>query len=196
MRKLIVDEWMSLDGVAQAPGAPDEDTGGGFRHGGWHLQYFDEVSQGAVLEQITEAGGFVLGRRTFEGFAAHWPNASEDEQAIARPLNSLPKYVASTTLKEPLQWENSHLLRGDIVEAVRRLKNQDGKDLHVIGSTNLVHTLIEHDLIDEFQLMLDPVLLGGGKRFFREDGAMRQLQLINSKVTSTGAILLTYAVRR
>jgi dihydrofolate reductase len=193
MRKVIVNEWMSLDGVVQAPGAPDEDTSGGFEHGGWHLPYFDEISQQQVVKGLTEAGGFLLGRRTYESFANYWPNASEEEQVIAQPLNTLPKYVVSTTLSEPLEWENSTLLRGDVAEAVAALKQGDGADVHVIGSAELVRALIEHDLVDEFRVMIDPVVLGGGKSIFPDDGAMRPLRLVDSEVTTTGAILATYA---
>lgn len=193
MRKVIVDEWMSLDGVVQAPGAADEDTSGGFEHGGWHLRYFDELSQKAVADGLAEAGGFLLGRRTYDVFAAYWPNASEEEQAVAEPLNSKPKYVASRTLAEPLEWQNSILLQGDVAEAVAALKREEGGDLHAIGSTELVKTLIEHDLVDELRLMIDPVVLGGGKRLFPEDGALRSLQLVEGRVTTTGAFLATYA---
>jgi dihydrofolate reductase len=193
MRKVIVNEFTSLDGVVQAPGAADEDTSGGFEHGGWHLRYFDDVSQKRVLDSIVEAGGFLLGRLTYEIFAAYWPNASEEEQVIAEPLNTKPKYVASTALTEPLAWQNSTLLRGDVSEAVSALKRDDGADVHVIGSTQLVQALIEHGLVDEFRLMIDPVVLGGGKRIFREDGALRTLRLVDGEITSTGAILATYA---
>jgi dihydrofolate reductase len=194
MRKVIVNEFMSLDGVAQAPGGADEDTSGGFAHGGWHMRYMeDELAQQWVLASIVEAGGFLLGRRTFEIFAAYWPNASEEEQVIAEPLNTKPKYVVSRTLSEPLEWQNSTLLQGEAAEAVAALKREDGGDLHVIGSTELVRMLIEHGLVDEFRLMLDPVTLGGGKRIFRDDGALRPLRLVGHKVASTGAILGTYA---
>ena len=141
----------------QAAGAPEEDTSGGFQHGGWHLRYFDEMSQKWVLQYLTEAGGFVLGRRTNENFASHWPNGSEEEQPVAQHLNTKPKYVASTTLSEPLEWENSSVLEGDVAEAVRALKQEDGGDLHVIRSTQLVRTLIEHDLVDDFRLKIDPI---------------------------------------
>jgi dihydrofolate reductase len=193
MRKVIVNEWMSLDGVVQAPGTADEDTSGGFKHGGWHVRYFDDISQNRVVENLTEAGGFLLGRRTYEIFAAYWPNAPEEEQALAEPLNTRPKYVASTTLTEPLEWQNSTVLQGDLAEAVVALKQQDGEDLHVIGSTELVQTLIEHDLVDEFRMMIDPLVVGGGKRIFLDDGALRPLRLLASEVTTTGAILATYA---
>jgi dihydrofolate reductase len=194
MRKLVVNEFLSMDGVAQAPGGDGEDTSGGFAHGGWHMRYMeDELAQRWVLESIVEAGGFVLGRRTYEIFAAYWPNAPEEEQVVAEPLNTKPKYVASTTLTEPLGWQNSRLLEGEVAAAVAGLKQEDGGDLHVIGSTQLVQQLIERGLVDEFRLMLDPVLLGGGKRIFRDDGSLKQLRLVDGQVTSMGAILATYA---
>jgi len=193
MRKVIVNEWMSLDGVVQAPGAPDEDTSGGFEHGGWHLPYFDDLSQKRVVENVNEAGGFLLGRRTYEIFAAYWPNASEEEQVMAEPLNTRPKYVASRTLSEPLEWQNSTLLQGDVPEAVAALKQEDGADIHVIGSSQLVQALLEHDLVDELRLMIDPLVLGDGKRIFREGAARRPLRLVDSEATTTGAILATYA---
>jgi dihydrofolate reductase len=193
MRNVVVNEFMSLDGVAQAPGAADEDPSGGFEHGGWHLRYFDDLSRQRVLESIVEAGGFLLGRRTYEIFAAYWPNASEDEQVVAVPLNTKPKYVASTTLADPLEWQNSTVLRGDVAEAVAAVKREEGGDLHVIGSTVLVQTLIEAGLVDEFRLMIDPVVLGGGKRVVRDDGSLRSLRLVDSAVTTTGAVLATYA---
>jgi dihydrofolate reductase len=194
MRKVIVNEFMSLDGVAQAPGGADEDTSGGFAHGGWHMSYMeDELARRWVLASIVEAGGFLLGRRTYEIFAAYWPNAPEEERVIAEPLNSKPKFVASRRLTEPLEWRNSTLVDGDVAAAVATLKQEDGGDLHVIGSTELVRTLITQDLVDELRLMLDPVVLGGGKRIFRDDGSLRPLRLVDGQVTSTGAILATYA---
>jgi dihydrofolate reductase len=193
MRKVIANEFMSLDGVVQAPGGADEDTSGGFEHGGWHMRYFDDLSQKWVLESIVEAGGFLLGRRTYEIFAAYWPKAPEDEQVIAQPLNTKPKYVASTTLTEPLEWQNSTVLQGDVAEAVAALKREDGADVHVIGSAELVGWLIEQGLVDEFRLMIDPVMLGGGKRIFRDDGSLRPLRLVHGQVTSTGAILAAYS---
>ena len=194
MRRLIVNEFMSLDGVAQAPGAPEEDTSGGFKHGGWNLRYMDdELAQRWALGGIVEAGAFLLGRRTYEIFAAYWPNAPEEEQVIAEPLNTKPKYVASTTLGEPLGWQNATLLQGDVADAVAALKQEEGDDLHVIGSPRLVQTLTEHNLVDKFRVMIDPLLVGGGKRLFRDDGALKPLRLVDSQVTTTGAILATYA---
>jgi dihydrofolate reductase len=194
MRKLIVNEFLSLDGVAQAPGAADEDPSGGFGHGGWHMRYMeDEVAMRSVLEGIVEAGGFLLGRRTYEIFAAYWPNAPDEEQVVAEPLNAKPKHVVSRTLTEPLEWENSALVEGGVPGGVTALKQaDDGGDLHVIGSTELAKALIEHDLVDELRLMIDPILLGGGKRIFRDDGSLRPLRLVDSEVTSTGAILARY----
>src|SRR5215218_8987530 len=146
MRKVIANEFMSLDGVVQAPGGADEDTSGGFEHGGWHLRYFDELSQKWVLESIVEAGGFLLGRRTYEIFADYWPKAPEEEQVIAEPLNTKPKHVASKTLTGQLEWQNSSVLEGELPEAVAALKEEDGGDLLVIGSTELVQSLIQHGL--------------------------------------------------
>jgi dihydrofolate reductase len=193
MRKVIVQVWTTLDGVVQAPGAPDEDTTGRFRHGGWSLRYFDDAAMKWAAGNVTGAGGFLLGRRTYEVFAAHWPNASEEEQVLAEPLNTRPKYVASTTLTEPLQWRHATLLRGDVAQAVADLKRQDDGDLLAIGSTRLVQTLVEHDLVDELRVMVDPLVVGGGKRLFAEDGALRPLRLLDSQVTASGAILATYA---
>jgi dihydrofolate reductase len=194
MRKVIANEFLSLDGVAQAPGGADEDTSGGFAHGGWHMGYMeDERARQWALGNIVEAGGFLLGRRTYEIFAAYWPNAPEEEQVIAQPLNEKPKYVVSRSLSDPLEWRNSTLLAGSIDGAVAALKEEDGSDLHVIGSTELVRTLIQHGLVDELRLMIDPVLLGGGKRIFADDGARRPLRLVESQVMTTGAILATYA---
>jgi dihydrofolate reductase len=193
MRKVIANQFMSLDGVVQSPSFADEDSTGGFEHGGWNLPYLDDISMKWVVENVAGAGGFLLGRHTFEIFAAHWPNAPEEEQALAQPMNTLPKYVASTTLTEPLGWQNSALLQGDVAKAVAALKQEEGKDLHAFGSTKFVQSLIEHNLVDEFRIMIDPLVLGGGKRIFRDDGALRPLRLVDSQVTATGAILATYA---
>ncbi len=193
MRKVIVNEFMSLDGVVQAPGTADEDASGGFKHGGWHLRYFDDLSQEWVVKGYAEAGGFLLGRRTYEILGSYWPTAPEEEQVIAQPLNTLPKYVASRTLTEPLEWQNSHLLQGDVAEAVAALKEEEGKDLRVIGSARFLQTLIEHDLVDEFRLMIDPLVMGGGKRLFRDGGPRKPLRLVESQIATTGAILATYA---
>ena len=192
MRKVVVNEWMTLDGVVQSAGADDDRTGG-FEHGGWHLPYFDGISQAWVVEGYQDAGGFLFGRRTYELLAGYWPNAREEEQAVARPLNTLPKYVASTTLAEPLPWANSILLQGDVGDAVAALKEEDGGALHAVGSAKLVQTLLERDLVDELRLMVDPLLLGGGKTPWPPDGVARPLRLVDHRITTTGAILVTYA---
>jgi dihydrofolate reductase len=149
-----------------------------------------------VVEGLTGAGGFLLGRRTYEQFAGYWPHAGDEEQVVARPLNTKPKYVVSRTVAQPLGWQNSTVLTGDLTEAVAGLKRQDGGDLHVLGSTGLVPALIAHDLVDELRLMVDPVVLGGGKRIFPDDGAKWPLRLVDSQVTGTGAILATYRADR
>jgi dihydrofolate reductase len=193
MRRVIVQAWTTVDGVAQAPGDPQEDTSGGFRHGGWSLPYFEEAAMKWVVDNLTAAGGLLLGRNTWEAFAGHWPNAPEEEQVLAEPMNMLPKYVATTTLSEPLTWQNSTVLRGDVAEAVAALKREDGGDLLVIGSIGLVHTLVAHGLVDEFRVMVDPLLVGGGKRLFPDDGERRPLRLVASQATGAGAIIATWA---
>jgi len=190
MRKLIVNEFLTLDGVAQAGGGPDEDTSGGFQHGGWHMQY---GAPDGMEKLIAEAGGFVLGRRTYELFAGYWPNAPEETQAFAEPMNTKPKHVASRTLTGSLEWQNSTVLPEPLDEAIAALKEGDGGYLLVIGSTVLVHSLIQHGLVDEFRLMIDPVLVGGGKKIFPDDGALRPLRLVAHEVTTTGTIIATYA---
>jgi dihydrofolate reductase len=192
MRKLIMDEWMTLDGVIQGPSSPEEDRSGGFGRGGWHTKYFDDASMKWTHANVTSAGGYVLGRRTYEIFAAHWPGAGAEEQPLAEPLNTRPKYVASRTLSEPLKWANSQLLDGDVAKAIGAVKEEEGDDLHLIGSAELARTLLEHDLVDELRLMIDPVVVGSGKRLFPDEGMPKTLRLVDSEVTSTGAILATY----
>jgi dihydrofolate reductase len=196
MRKVIAMEWMTLDGVVQGPISPDEDRSGGFENGGWHAPYTrDETFQRATVAAIGRAGGFLFGRGTYEEFAAHWPTASPDEQPIAEPLNTRPKYVASTTLAAPLAWNGSTLLQGDAASAVAALKRQDGDDLLVLGSQVLVQTLLAHHLVDELRLMIDPVVVGGGKRLFADDGMLHDFRIADSAVTTTGAIMVTYVPR-
>lgn len=193
MRKVIVNEFMSLDGVAQAPGGPDEDTSGGFRHGGWHMAHTeDAVFRDWVVGSIQEAGAFLLGRKTYEIFAAYWPNASPDEAVIADPLNQRPKHVVTRTLADPLAWQNASVLAGELSPAVQALKQADGGDVHVIGSTELARSLFAAGLVDELRVMIDPLLLGGGKRFLPDDGVLRPLRLADSRVAGTGAIIATY----
>lgn len=194
-RRVIAYEWMSLDGVVQAPGASDEDLDGGFAHGGWHLRYFDDVSRQWVVDGLNRASAFLLGRRTYERFAAVWPHVTGPETVVAEPLNRKPKYVASRTLTNPT-WANTEVLDGDAVKAVAALAETDGGEIHVIGSAELARTLLAHDLIDELHLMVDPVLVGGGKRLFPDDGTLRSFALTSSETTSTGAMLLTYVRSR
>ncbi len=193
MAKLIAQEWISLDGVAQAPSDPDEDTSGDFQHGGWHSPFFDDAAMAWVVDFVTSADSYLLGRRTYQIFAAHWPNASDDEQTLAQPLNERPKYVISSSLTESLVWNNARLLKGDIGESVLKLTTELDGDLHLIGSTELLHTLLNYGLVDELRLMIDPIILGAGKRWYPLTGARLDLRLIDSQTTSTGATLATYA---
>jgi dihydrofolate reductase len=192
VRKLIVNEFLTLDGVMQAPGGQEEDRSGGFEHGGWQQPYFDDVFAEAVTTGLAEAGGFVLGRRTWEIFAAYWPTAPVEERSVADPLNTLPKYVASRTLTEPLGWANSTLISGDVAEDVRRLRSESGKDLHLFGSGDLMQTLMGEDLIDEYRLVIHPLVLGSGARLFREGNPRRPLALIETKTSTTGVLISTY----
>jgi dihydrofolate reductase len=163
--RVIVSEFLTLDGVLQAPGDSEEDRSGGFEHGGWQLPYFDEAAGSAISEGMATSGGFLLGRRTYEINAA---------------------------LQEPLVWQNSTLIKGDVPEAVAKLKQQPGKDLQVIGSGELVQTLIRHDLVDEYRLMVHPLVLGSGRRLFRDGTVRTALQLVDTKTTGTGVVILTY----
>jgi dihydrofolate reductase len=190
MRMLRVIEFLSLDGVMQAPGDPEEDTEGGFKHGGWQRPYFDDVLGAASAEGMAATDSYLFGRKTYEKMAAYWPTAPEDDP-YARHLNSTPKYVASGTLQD-LEWKNSTLITGDVADEVAKLKEEPGGNIAVLGSGELVQTLIEHDLVDEFFLAVFPIVLGSGKRLFREAEEARELRLIDSRPTSTGGLLLTY----
>ncbi|WP_458189798.1 dihydrofolate reductase family protein [Haladaptatus sp. NG-WS-4] len=195
-RKVIVSEFLSLDGVMQAPGGPDEDREGGFEHGGWQMQYFDEIYGDTVSEGISTSDALLLGRKTYEIFAAYWPTADEEVSAdFADVMNSIDKYVASRTL-DAVEWQNSTLLEGDVAEAVAELKQQSGQDIRVIGSGELVQTLMEHDLVDEYQLMIHPLVLGGGKRLFRDGSKKTNLQLVDTETTGTGVVILHYETER
>jgi dihydrofolate reductase len=190
MRMLRVIEFLSLDGVMQGPGSPQEDTEGGFRHGGWQRPYFDEVLGASAAEGMAATDSYLLGRKTYEKMAAYWPTAPDDDP-YAQHLNSTPKYVASRTLQS-VEWENSSLIEGDAAEEVAKLKDQPGKNIAVLGSGDLVQTLIEHELVDEYFLAVCPIVLGSGKRLFREADEARRLSLVDSKVTGTGGVMLTY----
>jgi dihydrofolate reductase len=186
MRTLIVNTFMSLDGVMQAPGGPQEDPTGGFEYGGWAANYFDDE----MMQQMSESTPYelLLGRGTYEIFAAHWPY---DEGPIADHLNSTRKHVASTTL-ERVEWNNSALIEGDVAEYVTRLKEEDGPEIQVHGSPGLIQTLLEHDLIDEYRMWIFPVVLGTGKRFFGDGTMPAALKLAGSKASSTGVTINTY----
>lgn len=186
MRKLAVNTFMSLDGVMQAPGGPDEDPTGGFTHGGWGVNSFDDEMMGQMAE--ADPYELLLGRGTYEIFAAHWPYT---DGPIADHLNSTRKHVASTTL-EQVEWSNSTLIKGDVAEYVATLKSQDGPEIQVHGSPGLIQTLLEHDLIDEFRMWIFPVVLGTGKRFFGDGTIPAALRLVDSKVSKTGVTINIY----
>ncbi|MEA2506348.1 MAG: hypothetical protein QOH48_966 [Actinomycetota bacterium] len=190
--RIVVSEFLTLDGVMQAPGGKEEDTEGDFKHGGWQLDndYRDDVAGRAIMESFEQAGGILLGRRTYDIFAAYWPTS--DEEPIAGIMNNMKKYVASRTLKAPLEWQNSELLEGNTVEAVGALKGQPGKDVLVIGSGDFAQTLIDNDLVDEYRLMLYPIIVGGGKRLFRDGNPLAKLTLTDSKTSTKGVVILTY----
>jgi dihydrofolate reductase len=189
MRELIVNAFLTLDGVMQAPGGPEEDTSGGFEHGGWSFGYWDEQMQGTMGELMSNPFDLVLGRKTYEIFAAYWPQHA-DEPA-GRPLNAATKHVASTTLNE-VEWENSKLIEGDVPEGVRALKEEDGPELQVHGSANLIQTLLEHGLVDEFRLWIFPLVLGTGKRLFDEGTVPAGFDVTSSQVSSTGVVTARY----
>jgi len=190
MRRIIVFNSLSLDGVMQAPGRPDEDRRGGFEHGGWALPYSDADMGKAAEESMATTGGMLFGRRTYEDFYKVWPNRTDNP--FTEVLNNTQKYVASTTLKEPLPWANSTLLEGDAAEAVAKLKQGQGKDLVILGSGDLIRSLMPHDLIDEFVLLIHPLVLGSGQHLFTDGGPAVALRLIDSRSTSTGVVIATY----
>jgi len=187
MRKLVVGTFLTLDGVMQAPGGPEEDRSGGFGHGGWLVPWFDETMGQVMTDWIRGADGLVLGRKTYEIFAAHWPHVGDDDP-IAAKLNAVRKHVASRTLRR-LEWSNSAVIEGDVATAVRRLKEGPGGELQVHGSGALVQTLLEHGLVDELRLWIFPVLLGTGKRLFAEGTVASRLELVETRTSSTGVIL-------
>jgi dihydrofolate reductase len=191
MRKVVVGTFLSLDGVMQAPGGPDEDRDGGFEHGGWLVPYFDEKLGKVMDEWVDRAGGFLLGRRTYEIFAASWPNSSDPDDRVAAALNQRPKYVASRTL-DKVDWHNSTLLKGDVVEGVRKLKAQEGNEIQVHGSSNLLQTLLKHDLVDTLRIWQFPVVIGTGKRLFGAGAIPSAFKLVETQVSTTGAVLHVY----
>jgi dihydrofolate reductase len=190
MRKLVVGTFLTVDGVMQAPGGPDEDREGGFQHGGWSVNYWDDVMGQIIVESTLHADALLLGRKTYDIFAAHWPLVGGDDP-IAAKLNSVPKYVASRTL-DNVTWNNSTLIQGDVAKAVAELKEQSGGEIQVTGSGDLIQTLIEHDLVDEYRLWVFPVVLGDGKRLFATGAVPSALKLVDTKTSSTGVAIHTY----
>ena len=191
--RIVISEFMSLDGVVQAPGGPDEDTDGGFAHGGWSMPFFDPDAMGPAIDEVMQGTGALLfGRRTWEVMASAWPGRAGDP--FADRMNEIPKYVASRTMsQDDLGWNNSTLLPADdVVGAVRRLKAEDGDDLQVMGSASFAKTLIGNDLVDGYRLMIEPVVLGGGKRLFPDDGGSRTLELVSTSTSGTGVLICTY----
>ncbi len=189
--RLTVTTFLSLDGVYQGPGGPDEDRSGGFDRGGWSFPYADEDFGKLVIAWFAQADAFLLGRRTYEIFAAFWPHVTDAADSVASRLNGLPKYVASRTL-QAASWEGTTLLAGDVADEVRRLKAQPGRELQVHGSGDLLQTLMADDLVDEYRLFIYPVVVGSGRRLFREGAAPRSLKHATTATTSTGVVVATY----
>ncbi|MFN2504079.1 MAG: dihydrofolate reductase family protein [Acidimicrobiales bacterium] len=191
--RIVISDFMSLDGVVQAPGGTREDTDGGFEHGGWSMPYFDPEAMGPAMDEVMQGTDALLfGRRTWQTMAAAWPRRAGDP--FADRMNEIPKYVASRTLtQEDLDWNNSKLLPADdVLGAVERLRAEDGRDIQVMGSSSLARALISGGLVDEYRLMIEPVLLGGGKRLFPDDGQSRPLELVSATTSSTGVHICAY----
>lgn len=189
MRKLKVTTFLTLDGVMQAPGGPEEDPAGGFTHGGWSVNYWDETMGQDMGEFMGKPFDLLLGRKTYEIFAAHWPRVQDDP--AADQLNGARKYVASKTL-DRVDWQNSTLIKGDVGEEVAKLKEQPGPEIQVHGSGDLIQTLLKHGLVDEYHLLIFPVVLGSGKRLFADGAIASGLKLVDSRTASTGVIIATY----
>jgi dihydrofolate reductase len=190
MSRLVVNENLTLDGVMQSPAGPDEDRRDGFEHGGWAPPYFDQVMGDWAAEGMARGGALLFGRRTFEQFASFW-STQPDDNPFAAVLNNRQKYVASRTLEEPLPWRNSTLLQGDAMEAVAELKEQPD-DLGVLGSGELVRSLMRADLVDEYVLLIHPLVLGSGRRLLPDGGPSAALRLVDTKTTTTGVVIATY----
>ena len=189
MRKLIVSTFLTLDGVMQAPGGPGEDDSEGFAHGGWSVNYWDDQMGEVMGAAMSVPFDLVLGRKTYDIFAAHWPHATEEEGA--KPLNDATKYVASRS-QPTLEWSNSVLIGGDAAEGVAALKKEDGPELQVHGSGNLIQTLLRHNLVDQYRLWVFPLVIGSGKRLFSEGTVPSGLRLVESQVSTTGVVIGTY----
>ena len=190
MSRIVVINHLTLDGVMQAPGRQDEDTRDGFQHGGWSPPYGDAVMSDALGARMAQSGGLLLGRRTYLDLLSYWNSLTDSPFADA--LNSAPKFIASTTLEDPLPWPNSTLLEGDLAGAVKALKDAREGDLQVMGSGQLIQTLRAHDLIDEYLLLIHPLVLGSGRRLFPEGTSPARLRLVDSLTTTTGVIIATY----
>jgi dihydrofolate reductase len=193
MSRLVVINHLTLDGVMQSPGRPDEDTRGGFEMGGWAGPNIDEVVNAAVGARVPQSRGLVLGRRSYDDMLAYWNTQDSPFKAM---LNDAPKYVASRTLREPLPWPNSTLLGEDVAGAVAQLKEEPGGDLNVMGSGELIQTLMRHDLIDEYLLLIHPLVLGTGRRLFDDGGPPASLRLVDSTPSTTGVLIATYHPRQ
>jgi dihydrofolate reductase len=189
--QIVVTNHVTLDGVMQGPNAPEEDRRGGFEHGGWAAPNADEVMAKAMAEGIARGGSLLLGRRTYEQMASFWPHQSDDVP-YAKVINERQKYVASRTLKAPLEWRNSTLLDGDAAEAVAGLKERSGEDLGVLGSGDLIQTLMRRDLIDVWVILIHPLVLGAGRRLFPDGGAPTSFRLTDTTTTTTGVVIATY----
>ena len=189
MRKLIVSTFLTLDGVMQAPGGTGEDDTGGFAHGGWSMNYWDELMGQVMGEATSTPFAMVIGRKTYDIMAAHWPHAPEEEGA--KTFNDATKYVASRS-RPRLEWSNAVLIEGDAAEGIAALKKEDGPELQVHGSANLIQTLLRHNLVDQYRLWVFPVVVGSGKRLFAEGTIPSGLKLVDSKVSTTGVVIGTY----
>lgn len=189
MSKVVVINHVTLDGVMQAPGRPEEDARDGFTNGGWAAPNVDEVVMKVLGGRMGEGNRLLLGRRSYEDILGYW---NTQGSPFKDPLNNADKYVASRTLREPLPWPNSTLLHGDVADAVAELKQQPGKDLHVMGSGELIRTLMRHELIDEYVLMIHPLVLGTGRRLFADGGTPAHLRLVDSTAATTGVLIATY----
>jgi dihydrofolate reductase len=189
--KIVVFELVSLDGVMQAPGRPGEDGRGGFEHAGWAAPYADPVMGKAAGESMATTGAILFGRRTYEDFYSVWPKRT-DGNPFTEVLNNTQKYVASTTLRGPLPWINSTLLKGDATDAVARLRKKDGKNIVVLGSGKLVKSLMRRDLVDEYVLQIHPLVLGSGRRLFNSGDPFAGLELVDTKTTTTWVLIATY----
>jgi dihydrofolate reductase len=194
MSDVVVFTSLTLDGVMQAPGRPDEDRRGGFARGGWAQPYNDPVMASMAGESMAESGSLLLGRRTYEDFYSFWPHQTDNP--FTEVLDNARKYVASTTLAEPLPWRNSTLLKGDAAEAVAERKQQPGKDLVVLGSGELARSLMRRDLVDRYVLLIHPLVLGSGRRLFADGGAFAALRLVHARTTTTGVVIATYEPSR